>query len=198
MKHSYKENLKIKDKRRTDILDAALFLFVHMGKSAVSMDSISKRARCSHGLIYYYYNSKDAILEALRQDAEKVFKGQFEFIKKQGLEGLEFFKAFTKTVLDVIQQEEKESYYIALFLTSLLENEGHNNDKITNWLEQQVIKEQKRGIFEDGNARTYLLLYFTLLDGLTTRQIRTKNGLPNPDFRFIVNLFIKNEEVRNA
>jgi AcrR family transcriptional regulator len=50
---------------RTHLLDAALRAFAHRGFSGASIRDIAKEAKVASGLLYHYFPSKDAILEAL-------------------------------------------------------------------------------------------------------------------------------------
>ena len=51
--------------RRDQILSAAMKCFVENGFHGSSMAELAKRARMSVGHIYHYYESKDAIIEAI-------------------------------------------------------------------------------------------------------------------------------------
>jgi len=47
-----------KDRRRTEIVDAADDLYRELGWDAVTMDSVAKRARLSRALVYVYFKDK--------------------------------------------------------------------------------------------------------------------------------------------
>ena len=51
--------------RPDELLDAALDLFIEKGFAATRVEDIAKRAGLSKGAVYLYYESKEAILEAL-------------------------------------------------------------------------------------------------------------------------------------
>ena len=53
----------MKDERRASILKAALPLFSLSQK--VSIDAISDKAKCSHGIVYHYFRNTDQILDTL-------------------------------------------------------------------------------------------------------------------------------------
>ena len=52
------EKNKVKDSTKTQILEAALHVFVKSGYSKTTMDDIVKKSSMSKGAIYHYYNSK--------------------------------------------------------------------------------------------------------------------------------------------
>lgn len=57
--------VKHPDVRRDELLDAAAELFATRGYDRTTIDEVVRAARLSKGAFYYYYPSKDAVLEAL-------------------------------------------------------------------------------------------------------------------------------------
>ena len=57
------QNKAIKDKRKKRLLEIALKTFAYKGYDDVTIDDITKTARCSHGLFYHYFSSKQDIFE---------------------------------------------------------------------------------------------------------------------------------------
>jgi AcrR family transcriptional regulator len=58
-------NALIRDTRREEILRAAVRVFAERGIRDATISEIAKAAGLSHGLIYHYFTSKDALIEAL-------------------------------------------------------------------------------------------------------------------------------------
>ena len=58
------------DERRQEILEAAIQLFGEVGYDVATVQGIAARAGAAAGTVYLYFTSKDAILEALRNDFE--------------------------------------------------------------------------------------------------------------------------------
>ena len=56
------------DKRRL-ILEAAVRVFAAQGYDAARVGDIAKEAGVAYGLVYHYYGSKDAVLEAVFREA---------------------------------------------------------------------------------------------------------------------------------
>ena len=56
---------QIRQERMNTILRSALNLFVMKGYNAFSLDEITKDAKCSHGLLYHYFHSKEELYEAV-------------------------------------------------------------------------------------------------------------------------------------
>ena len=65
MPRTDEQNQQIKDRRRAKIIRAAIRVFATKGYNEVSVDDITKDARCSHGLFYHYFDNKAEILAAI-------------------------------------------------------------------------------------------------------------------------------------
>lgn len=65
-------NAEIRDNRREEILRAALRVFADRGLKNATVSDIARAAGMSHGLLYHYFASKDALVEAL---FEQKFEG---------------------------------------------------------------------------------------------------------------------------
>lgn len=59
------QNEEIRQQTRQQIIDAAFELFAKEGYSHTSVSTIAKKANISKGLIYHYFDSKQAILSAI-------------------------------------------------------------------------------------------------------------------------------------
>lgn len=59
------QNKEIRQQTREQIIDAAFELFANEGYSKTSIAAVAKKAGISKGLIYHYFDSKKAILEAI-------------------------------------------------------------------------------------------------------------------------------------
>ena len=62
--------VKPPDERRREILEAATELFARLGYDATTVQAIAARAGVAAGTVYLYFPSKEAILDALREDFE--------------------------------------------------------------------------------------------------------------------------------
>lgn len=62
--------VKRPDERRRDILEAATEMFAQRGYEVATVQGIAARAGVAAGTVYLYFPSKEAILDALREDFE--------------------------------------------------------------------------------------------------------------------------------
>lgn len=97
------QNEEIRRKTHQQIIDAAFELFAKEGYAHTSIATVAKKAGVSKGLIYHYFDSKQAILEAIfdqmvevgnqildfpdeftpADKIQKVLEGTFKFIEEQ-------------------------------------------------------------------------------------------------------------------
>ncbi len=65
MPRSDEENLRIREERRTSILDVSVAVFAKKGLGATRIADIAEAGEMSQGLIYRYFNNKEEIYQAI-------------------------------------------------------------------------------------------------------------------------------------
>jgi AcrR family transcriptional regulator len=78
-----------KDRRRTEIVEAAEGLYQELGWDAVTMDSVAKRARLSRALVYVYFKDKQDLHFAIAVRALETLEKRFEEASGRNQVGLE-------------------------------------------------------------------------------------------------------------
>ena len=71
------------DKRRL-LLDAAVRLFAHRGYHACRVSDIAAEAGVAHGLLYHYFDSKEAVLEAVFHETWTELLDAFRAVEASG------------------------------------------------------------------------------------------------------------------
>jgi AcrR family transcriptional regulator len=66
-----------KERRRSEILDAAEALYAQKGWDAVTMDQVARSARLSRALVYVYFRDKEELLFAIGERALKLLHERF-------------------------------------------------------------------------------------------------------------------------
>ena len=100
------DNESIREERRKSILEVALSLFANKGYESTSISQLAKEAGISKGLIYTYFESKEALL---KKDVELNIKPQTK-LKMTFSEIPEIFIPESEFILEVslIQKDENE------------------------------------------------------------------------------------------
>lgn len=99
------DNQRIKDLRREDILAAARVVFARKGLSAAKISDVATAAGLSHGLVYHYFESKEAMYADL---VEAVFaRVTVDLARLERAKGspLARIRAFIQQRLDRIRTE---------------------------------------------------------------------------------------------
>jgi AcrR family transcriptional regulator len=177
------QNKEIRQQTRQKIVDAAFELFAGDGYESTSIAAIARKADISKGLIYHYFNSKQAILEAIFDQLVEVgdqlldFPDDFSPADKirQTLEG---------TFTFIKEQPEKCRLMIALALQpDTFSNLQSKIDKVNEeqmalyidilrdlGYEQPELEAYKLGAMLDG----FLLGYITMGDAYPLEDMKQK------------------------
>ena len=163
--------------QRERILLAAERCFVRSGFHAASMSEIASTARMSPGLIYRYFESKNAIIMAI---IERQLADSSRRIEQQAQDDL---VELMMLALDHWQNREYGPFRSALFLEMAAEASRHEDiartlqaaDEIIRERVQQALKRDaaRRGCaLGDDQLRAHTLLLQCLIEGLAVRVIR--------------------------
>jgi TetR/AcrR family transcriptional regulator len=89
-----------RDRRRTEILDAAEALYAELGWDAVTMERVARRARLSRGLLYVYFRDKADLHMGLVERALDTLRGRFVAAREGKGTGLDAVEAIGRAYLD--------------------------------------------------------------------------------------------------
>ena len=97
---------KVIEDRREQIIDAAMRVFAQKGYSKATNKDIAREAGITTGLIYYYFDSKEALLKAILE-ARSPLKLMTTFPPQAlALPPEQFFPMLIRQVLDIIEGED--------------------------------------------------------------------------------------------
>ncbi|MGM0586958.1 MAG: TetR/AcrR family transcriptional regulator [Bacteroidota bacterium] len=103
---------ELRQQRRSDIMEAAIQLFAHRGFEATSISQIAKKAGISKGLIYNYFDDKEALLDELIMGSIQKLSFMFESHEVTEETAAEILKAY---LLDIKNSVEAEPEYWRLY-----------------------------------------------------------------------------------
>lgn len=146
------QNEEIRQQTRKQIVDAAFELFANEGYSKTSIAAVAEKAGISKGLIYHYFDSKEAILEAIFDQlvalgdemmafpeefgpAEKIkqtLEQTFEFIEKEtGMGRLMVSLALQSDVFDSLKPKlEKVQERQIMMFKEIMWDLGHTEPEL--------------------------------------------------------------------
>lgn len=112
---------KVVEDRREQIIDAAMRVFAQKGFTKSTNKDVAREAGITSGLIYYYFESKEALLKAVLEE-----RSPLHVVATITPEMLEqppevFFPMLIKRVLDLVESEQFVSI-IRVILPEILHN----------------------------------------------------------------------------
>ena len=177
------EKNKVKDSTKTQILEAALHVFVKSGYSKTTMDDIVAKSGHSKGAIYHYYRSKKELFLALIDYWENYF---FKNIINKDLSNDNPDELLRDITLDVIKTFKSRKH---IFLAELefwsLSNHDLDIRKKTTQLYAKLIelfktiisKGVKAGLYKKIDLEVASLSVMTALQGVIWFSIFDKSDI---------------------
>jgi len=77
MSYIAERRVEEKERRRTEILDAANRLYAEKGWESVTVDQVARGARLSRALVYVYFKDKEELLFAVGERAMRLLRDRF-------------------------------------------------------------------------------------------------------------------------
>lgn len=156
---------------RDRILDAALKLFSEKGFNGTTVKEIADEAEVSKALIYYNFESKEAILLEILDTFKEEFIRSFEQIYKKSDYSQYYGKWDSKEINDSIKFfSEKRRLWIILILESLKSSTGKENlirlwDELNSRTRKKML--QDRGFTLQGDLTKDIVdLFFILIPAI--------------------------------
>jgi AcrR family transcriptional regulator len=133
--------------KRSDVIDAALSLFMRKGIKATTTRDIALRAGISEGTIYRHFESKEELAEILFDDNLNSF---WKFLKgylKNARTPEEMLRAFVEGVFEFSRREQRRYSFIIAAHQTELRKRSREQMKPKDMLLKILQLGQKRGIF---------------------------------------------------
>ncbi len=197
---------ELKEERREKIILAGLKVFCEKGYEGTTVDDITKKANCSHGLFYHYFKSKKELFNEAVNLRGKNSKG--DLAKK--LESIDDYREKLKYVinklLNNLKNDENFAYFYFFFISQCFTHRDKERKPIKKDFESKkppfiLLEEifdggQKTGVFTTRQPpRECARIVHSIIQGITLgyviapKEIRKNMQLPNVDF--ITDLFKK-------
>lgn len=183
--------LEQKEKRRQDILIAALELFIHKGFAATKISDIAARVNMSVGLLFHYFKSKEHLYEELIMLG---MSGPKTIMLNDKSDPLAFFETTARQIFEyasndaltakmfVLMKQVQYSDAVPESVKLILENE----DTMT---QTSLIMEQgqKNGTIREGNPMALSLAYWAAVQGVC-EELAINPAFPCPESDWIVDI----------
>jgi len=183
-----------KEKRRREIIDAALDLFIHKGYAATKIHDIAEAVGMSVGLLFHYFESK----EKLREELVKIgVYSTRSFLT--GIEGepLEFFRIMTSVFFQSLKTDTFTAKLFVFMKQTQYNDATPESVKailygmdMTDLLTKKIKQGQKSGTVRKGNPRALAVAFLNAISGIA-EYIALTPDTPVPDSDWIVDIVRK-------
>ena len=109
----------LKEERRIDIITAALKVFCNKGYDATTINDIVKKAKCSHGLFYHYFENKKAIFNAVMESRGKNIMDFLDEVLESDDDYVQKLKKLTTYTFENMKNDEVFAYRYYFFVSSV-------------------------------------------------------------------------------
>jgi AcrR family transcriptional regulator len=168
---------KIREGKRKLIMDTALGLFAGEGYHSTSISKIAAKAGISKGLMYNYFESKEALIHSIMEEGMKALTELFD-PNKDGVLTDDEFDFFVNRSFDILR--DNPTYWRLYF--SIMMQEGIYElfkDRYTQIIDETIVlllDYYKRQGVED--PETEALLFGAMMDGISMNYLLGKDSFP--------------------
>ena len=184
-----------KEYRRLQILQIALEQFIKKGFHGTSTREISKIAGVSSGLMFHYFDSKEALYEAIIESA----CGQMTLEYSEDDSPIQIFEEKLKGALQMVS-EHPVAAKVFLFMSSAAYNAADISPKAAETLARHDIvkqsiplieKGQKLGEIRSGNPHALSISFWCAIQGIAEELALNPNN-PMPESDWIMDIIRNN------
>jgi AcrR family transcriptional regulator len=168
---------KIREGKRKLIMDTALGLFAGEGYHSTSISKIAAKAGISKGLMYNYFESKEALIHSIMEEGMKALTELFD-PNKDGVLTDDEFDFFVNRSFDILR--DNPTYWRLYF--SIMMQEGIYElfkDRYTQIIDETIVlllDYYKRQGVKD--PETEALLFGAMMDGISMNYLLGKDSFP--------------------
>ena len=167
----------IREEKRARILDAALELFAHEGYHNASISKIAQKANISKGLIYNYFESKEAIVKEILNSGIDQMLNLLD-VNRDGVLDPEEIESFIHNMFKHLK--ENREFWMLYFNISLQPEiyplVKEKIDELAQPLMNQAVGYFSRAGFENPQGET--LIFAAELDGISFHYIMDPEKYP--------------------
>jgi AcrR family transcriptional regulator len=193
------QNKQILDERREQILNAALKVFAHRGFVGAKISDIATEATLSHGLVYHYFESKEALFTELAKNA--INGSNAAILMTDNLPGSAYnkIKLLTTAMLDTFALSNENSYYFYLMLQAatldsipeevkeLVQRESITIKKLERLIEQG----QLEGEIATQDPYMLAIAYWSFIEGLVLMNLQIGEAFVFPSAEVVLRIIKK-------
>lgn len=180
-----------KEKRRREILEAALDLFIRRGYASTKISDIAERVGMSVGLLFHYFKSKENLYEELIKYG---ISGPMSTMADTDKEPLEFFDYTAERLFYIIKNVPSTAKMFVLMSQAFYNEAAPQSVKdmlkdfdIYTPTAMIIQKGQAKGTIREGNPYALAMAYWCSIQGVA-EQMAMNPELPCPESQWITDI----------
>lgn len=148
---------KVVEDRREQIIDAAMNIFAQKGFSRATNKDIAREAGITPGLIYHYFENKEALLKAIIEERSPLQLMRSIPPHMWSLPATTFLPSLLMQILEIVENE-RFIQLIRVFLPEIIHNPGISTQGVTifqtviNFMESYLAKKMEGGELRQAHA----------------------------------------------
>ena len=195
---------KLKEERKQLIVQSALKVFCEKGYDGATINDIVKKAKCSHGLFYHYFDTKKDIFDTVMEKRGKNMMDFLDEVLKEKDCYVDKLRKLTEYTFDNMKKDEIFAYRYYFFVSTVFvkaesgELPPKKSGKVPPHIRMYSFFEEgiKRGEFKDKYPPDESAkLYNSIIQGATLNFIlcpkEFKHNFKFPMIDYIVDIFKK-------
>jgi AcrR family transcriptional regulator len=178
-------------KRRKEILEAAVDLFIHRGYASTKITDIAERVGMSTGLMFHYFRSKEKLYEELIRLG---INGPMNTIAPNGKEPLAFFEDIARQIFYLIKTDSFTSGMFVLMTQAFYNDAAPQGvkDMLGNFdiykpTATMIQKGQEDGTIREGDPFALAIAFWCSINGIA-EQIAINPNYPCPESDWIIDM----------
>jgi TetR/AcrR family transcriptional regulator len=198
MARTIEQNRRMRDERRDAILSAALHLFATRGLAATKISDIAAASGASHGLLYHYFPSKDAIYVELIRTAVDGMSAAARALDQMPLSPRGKIEKAVTDLLQMLASNQDFATYFMLTAQASLSTSIPAAAKAVMQRKRRVpydvIADIMRAGQADGSIRRFdadelAVVFWTMIKGLAMHRAAWGRAFKAPSPRILTNIF---------
>ncbi len=161
---------KIREEKRSQIMDAALELFANEGYHNTSISKIAQKAGISKGLMYNYFESKEELVSTIIDNGIEVLEELFD-PNNDGVLTADEFDFFVSSFFDVLVENLSywKLYFGIMMQPIVFDMVREKYNKIIEGTLALLVEYYKKQGVEDPESEA--ILFGALMDGISINYI---------------------------
>lgn len=180
-----------KEKRRKEILEVALDLFIRQGYAATRVSDIAQRVGMSVGLLFHYFASKEALYEELIQIG---LSGPQKVMGLPEDDPLRFFESVVDTIFGFLRSQPFVAKMFVLMSQAMLNEAAPQGVKdmlrgfdVYPPTVRRIRQGQENGTIREGDPRALAVAYWCAIQGIA-EELAAIPEMPCPESSWIIDI----------